>query len=114
MGGLSPGLSPRIFFLRSPSEGCVGNLQSSRFRWEVVLLFSRPPETTEDILGKEKVPGSNPGVGSKLNKTVSLHLLAHFLPPEMPQGNALLHRFSTPTLMVMRSPRRQVGCVVKP
>jgi hypothetical protein len=32
------------------------------------LEFARVPR----LLGKEKVPGSNPGVGSKFNKTVSL------------------------------------------
>jgi len=32
----------------------------------------------QHFLGKEKVPGSNPGVGSKFNSTVSFHLLVDF------------------------------------
>ncbi len=37
----------------------------------------------QHFLGKEKVPGSNPGVGSKFNETVSLHLVSGFFSPEM-------------------------------
>ena len=42
----------------------------------------------EHFLGKEKVPGSNPGVGSQFNSTVSLHVLVDFFSPEVRQGNA--------------------------
>ena len=34
----------------------------------------------QHFLGKEKAGGSSPPVGSQFNKTVSLHLLVHFLP----------------------------------
>jgi hypothetical protein len=34
----------------------------------------------QHFLGKEKVPGSNPGVGSKFIYTVSLHLPLVFCP----------------------------------
>jgi hypothetical protein len=37
----------------------------------------------QHFLGKEKVPGSNPGVGSKFNSTVSIHLLPRIISPEM-------------------------------
>jgi hypothetical protein len=33
-----------------------------------VLLILQTPDRVEDILGKEKVPGSNPGVGSRSPK----------------------------------------------
>src|SRR5438445_7357223 len=37
------------------------------------------PRYIEDFLGKEKAGGSSPPVGSKFNKTISLHLLDDFL-----------------------------------
>ena len=50
-------------------------------------LESAPPE--EQYFRKEKAGGSSPPVGSKFNKTISLHLLDDFLSQKCGQGNAL-------------------------
>ncbi len=46
--------------------------------------FSRPRLQQDDFLGKENVPGSNPGVGSKVQLERSFHLLVAMLGTDMP------------------------------
>ena len=56
---------------RHPEEDppAVGNRSlGNRRGWKVVYLISPPGVDGEHLLGKEKVPGSNPGLGSTVEE----------------------------------------------